>query len=53
MRVELEHVRQNDQVDALRSERKLQRIGGEAGAGLESERETERDAVLSQKIDFG
>ena len=48
----LEHVRQRDEVDALRGERQLQRIGGERRAGLEREREAERDAVLSQKIDF-
>ena len=51
--VALEHVRQRHQVDALRRERQLQRVGGERGARLEGEREAERDAVLSQKVDFG
>ena len=35
---ELEHVRQHDQVDALRGERQLQRVGGERRAGLQRER---------------
>jgi hypothetical protein len=51
--VELEHVRQRKQIDALRLERQLQRIGGQGGAGLERQREPELDAVLSQEIDFG
>jgi len=42
-----------NQVDALRCERQLQRIGGERRAGLEREREAELDAVLPQKIDLG
>jgi hypothetical protein len=51
--VGLEHVRQRDEIHALRGERQLQRIGGHAGAGLEREREAVRDAVLSQEIDLG
>src|SRR5438270_4174860 len=51
--VKLQHVRQRDQVDALRSKRQLQRVRRQRGAGLERERKTVGNAVLPQKIDFG
>ena len=50
--VELEHVRQHDEIDALRGERQLQRIGGDRRTWLQREREAEADAVLSHEIDF-
>ena len=49
----LEDVRQRDEVDALRGERHLQRVGGDRGAGLEGEGEAVRDAALPQEIDLG
>ena len=51
--MEFQHVRQRNEIDALRRERQLQRIGGHRRAGFERHREAETDAVLSQKIDLG
>src|SRR5256886_1398659 len=51
--VKLQHVRQRDQVDALRSERQLQRVRRQRSAGLERQRKTVGNAVLPQEIDLG
>ncbi len=45
-------MRQRHQIDALRGERQLQRIGGDRCTWLQGEVEAETNAVLSQKIDF-
>src|SRR4051794_1873075 len=50
IRMRLEDMRQCDEVHALRCDRQLQRVSGDAGARLEGERKTERNAVLSQEI---
>src|SRR5205807_8106630 len=51
--VKLQHVRQRDQVDALRSKRQLQRVRRQRATWLERQRKTVGNAVLPQKIDFG
>src|SRR5437879_660344 len=51
--VKLQHVRQRDQVDALRSERQLQRVRRQRSAGLERQGKTVGNAVLPQEIDLG
>ena len=48
---ELEHVRQHDEVHALRRERQMARIGGDAAAGLGARAEAVRDAAGAEEVD--
>src|SRR6266581_208241 len=50
---EFQHVRQGEQVDALRGERQLHRLGAQAAAWLEPGADLERDARLAQEVESG
>src|SRR6266480_7239436 len=48
---EFQHVRQGEQVDALRGERQLYRLGAQTAARIEPGADLERDTRLAQEVD--
>ena len=51
MSAEFQHVRQGQQVDALRREGQLHRLGAQTAARLEPGADFERDARLAQEVE--